>query len=60
MDDGIGVMAVGMTHEVAPTAKVILMWPEAVVPIGGDAPWSPPRSCGGWGPPWSGSPACPA
>ncbi len=37
MDDGIGVVAVGMVHEVAPSAKVILIWPEAVVPIGGDA-----------------------
>ena len=37
MDDGIGVVAVGMVHELAPTAKVILIWPEAVVPIGGDA-----------------------
>jgi hypothetical protein len=37
LDDGIGVAAVGMVREVAPRAKVILVWPQAVVPIGGDA-----------------------
>jgi DNA-binding NarL/FixJ family response regulator len=37
LDDGIGATAVGMAREVAPAAKVILVWPDAVVPIGGDA-----------------------
>ena len=41
LDDGIGATAVGMTHELAPAAKVILVWPEAVVPIGGDAAVEP-------------------
>lgn len=37
LDDGIGATAVQMAREVAPKAKVILVWPGAVVPIGGDA-----------------------
>jgi len=37
LDDGIGATAVQMTHEVSPGSKVILVWPGAVVPIGGDA-----------------------
>ena len=37
LDDGIGATAVQMTHEVSPNAKVILVWPGAVVPIGGYA-----------------------
>jgi hypothetical protein len=37
LDDGIGATAVQMAHEVAPRTKVILVWPGAVVPIGGDA-----------------------
>jgi hypothetical protein len=37
LDDGIGATAVQMTHEVSPSSKVILVWPGAVVPIGGDA-----------------------
>src|SRR5206468_8043496 len=37
LDDGIGATAVQMTHEVSPASKVILVWPGAVVPIGGDA-----------------------
>jgi len=37
MDDGIGAMAVGMIREIVPSARVILVWPGAVVPIGGDA-----------------------
>src|SRR4026208_775236 len=41
LDDGIGATAVQMTHEVSPNAKVILVWPGAVVPIGGDAPVDP-------------------
>ncbi len=41
MDDGIGATAVGMTHDLAPDAKVVLIWPEAVVPIGGDAAVEP-------------------
>src|SRR5213593_4877599 len=37
LDDGIGATAVQMTHDVSPASKVILVWPGAVVPIGGDA-----------------------
>jgi hypothetical protein len=37
LDDGIGVMAVSVIHEIAPQAKIVLVWPSAVVPIGGDA-----------------------
>jgi hypothetical protein len=37
LDDGIGATAVQMTHDVSPNAKVILVWPGAVVPIGGYA-----------------------
>jgi hypothetical protein len=37
LDDGIGATAVQMAHEVSPASKVILVWPGAVVPIGGDA-----------------------
>jgi hypothetical protein len=37
LDDGIGATAVQMARELAPRAKVILVWPGAVVPIGGDA-----------------------
>ena len=37
LDDGIGATAVQMTREVAPASKVVLVWPGAVVPIGGDA-----------------------
>jgi hypothetical protein len=37
LDDGIGATAVQMAHEVSPSSKVILVWPGAVVPIGGDA-----------------------
>jgi hypothetical protein len=43
LDDGIGVMAVSMVHEVAPQAKIVLVWPSAVVPIGGDARVEPAR-----------------
>src|SRR5436309_1103047 len=37
LDDGIGVTAVQMTREIAPRTKIVLVWPGAVVPIGGDA-----------------------
>jgi hypothetical protein len=43
LDDGIGVMAVSMVHDVAPDAKVVLVWPAAVVPIGGDARVEPAK-----------------
>ena len=36
-------MAVSMVHEVAPQAKVVLVWPAAVVPIGGDARVEPAK-----------------
>jgi len=37
MDDGIGAISVGMVHDLAPLSKVVLVWPSAVMPIGGDA-----------------------
>jgi hypothetical protein len=37
LDDGIGAMAVAMIREIVPSTRVILVWPGAVVPIGGDA-----------------------
>lgn len=37
LDDAIGISAVQVTHEIAPRAKVVLVWPGSVVPIGGDA-----------------------
>ena len=43
LDDGIGVTAVSMVHEVAPQAKIVLVWPAAVVPIGGDARVEPAK-----------------
>jgi hypothetical protein len=43
LDDGIGVMAVSMVHEVAPDTKIVLVWPSAVVPIGGDARVEPAK-----------------
>ena len=43
LDDGIGVMAVSMVHEVAPDTKIVLVWPAAVVPIGGDARVEPAK-----------------
>src|SRR4249920_4103167 len=50
LDDGIGATAVQMTHEVAPAAKVVLVWPSAVVPIGGDARVDPGQVLHGLGP----------
>ncbi|MGE5227746.1 MAG: response regulator transcription factor [Planctomycetaceae bacterium] len=50
LDDGIGVTAVQLTHEVAPSAKVVLVWPGAVVPIGGDARVEPSEVLRGLGP----------
>jgi hypothetical protein len=41
LDDGIGATAVGMVHEMVPGAKVVLVWPGAVVPIGGAAQVEP-------------------
>ena len=43
LDDGIGATAVGMVREMAPGAKVVLVWPGAVVPIGGAAQVPPSR-----------------
>ena len=50
LDDGIGVMAVSMVHDVAPDAKVVLVWPAAVVPIGGDARVEPAKILNDLGP----------
>lgn len=35
LDDRIGVDAVQLTRQMVPTAKIIVVWPEGVVPIGG-------------------------
>jgi hypothetical protein len=37
LDDGIGTTAVVVAREMHPAAKVILVWPSDVIPIGGDA-----------------------
>ena len=37
LDDGIGATAAQMVREISPATKVVLVWPGAVVPIGGDA-----------------------
>jgi hypothetical protein len=50
LDDGIGVMAVSMVREVAPDTKVVLVWPSAVVPIGGDARVEPAKILNDLGP----------
>jgi hypothetical protein len=50
LDDGIGATAVQMTHEVSPGSKVILVWPGAVVPIGGDARVEPNEALRSLGP----------
>src|ERR671924_1896361 len=41
LDDGIGVMAVSMVREIVPDTKIVLVWPSAVVPIGGGARGGP-------------------
>ncbi|HEX6400118.1 MAG TPA: hypothetical protein VF108_06570 [Actinomycetota bacterium] len=43
LDDGIGVVAVSMVHEAVPRTKIVLVWPSAVVPIGGDARVEPAK-----------------
>jgi hypothetical protein len=50
LDDGIGVTAVSMVHDIAPDAKVVLVWPAAVVPIGGDARVEPAKILNDLGP----------
>lgn len=41
LDDGIGPTAVAVTREMRPDAKVVLVWPPALVPISGDATVDP-------------------
>ena len=43
LDDGIGVTAVSLVREIDPQAKVVLVWPSFVVPIGGDARVEPAK-----------------
>lgn len=50
LDDGIGVMAVSMVREVLPQTKIVLVWPSAVVPIGGDARVEPAKILNDLGP----------
>lgn len=37
LDDGIGATAPQVVREISPRTKIVLVWPDAVVPIGGDA-----------------------
>jgi len=41
LDDGIGSIAVSMTRQMLPAAKVVLVWPRGVVAIDGDATVEP-------------------
>jgi hypothetical protein len=50
LDDGIGVVAVSMVHEALPRTKIVLVWPSAVVPIGGDARVEPAKILDDLGP----------
>ena len=43
LDDGIGAVAVGMINEMSPATDVILVWPGAVMPVGGAARVEPSR-----------------
>jgi hypothetical protein len=43
LDDGIGVSAISMVREIDPQAKLVLVWPSFVVPIGGDARVEPAK-----------------
>nr|MBA3765345.1 hypothetical protein [Actinomycetota bacterium] len=43
LDDGIGATTVGMINEMSPNTKVVLVWPGAVMPIGGAARVEPAR-----------------
>lgn len=49
LDDGIGTTAVVVAREMHPQAKVILVWPSDVIPIGGDARVDPAEVLGGLG-----------
>ena len=44
LDDGIGATAVGMINEMSPNTRVVLVWPGAVMPIGGAARVEPSRA----------------
>jgi CheY-like chemotaxis protein len=41
LDDGIGATAVAVTREMRPDAKIVLVWPPALIPISGDATVDP-------------------
>ena len=43
LDDGIGATAVGMINEMSPDTEVVLVWPGAVMPVGGAARVEPHR-----------------
>jgi hypothetical protein len=43
LDDGIGATAVGMINELSPDTNVVLVWPGAVMPVGGAARVEPHR-----------------
>ncbi|MEX1262767.1 MAG: hypothetical protein WEE66_02335 [Actinomycetota bacterium] len=43
LDDGIGATAVSMINEMSPNTKVVLVWPGAVMPVGGAARVEPSR-----------------
>jgi hypothetical protein len=41
LDDAIGTTAIAVAHEMVPESKLVLVWPEGVIPIGGDARVAP-------------------
>lgn len=41
LDSGIDASAIGVTHELLPDAKIVLVWPAAVAPVGADASVDP-------------------
>jgi hypothetical protein len=49
LDDAIGTTAVVVIREMVPKAKVILVWPPDVIPIGGDARVDPGEILSGLG-----------
>jgi hypothetical protein len=44
LDDGIGATAVAVTREMRPDAKIVLVWPPALIPISGDATVDPSQA----------------
>ncbi len=36
LDDGMGIAATQLARDMAPDAKIVLVWPSGVIPVGGD------------------------